>query len=114
MDTDPDAAAVVAVAGARITPTVLLAIFPLPVVVVDAKLEARIVVPAFLHAPAIAVVAQTTAADEADALNERAAAPANITLARAFILLLLVVIVGRNSCGDAKRVAAAVVQPLSP
>jgi hypothetical protein len=53
---DPDTPAVVTVTGARVPPTVLLAILPLPVIIVDAELEPRLVIPALFHAPAVAFV----------------------------------------------------------
>ena len=56
MNANPDAAAVITVAGTRVAPAVLLAVLPLPVVVIDPKLKTGLIIASLFDAPAIAFV----------------------------------------------------------
>ena len=51
---DPNAAAPVAVVAAGVTPAILFAVLPLPIVIIDVEAQFRLVLRPALHSPAVA------------------------------------------------------------
>ena len=77
-DLDPDAVAPMAMTAARLTPAIIVAFLPLPVVLHDAELQSRLVPGLTGDAPAISSSLHTTAADAAPAVIANTAAPRRV------------------------------------
>ena len=73
MDADPDTAPIISVPISCIAPAVLLAVLPLPIVVIDAKLQAGVIVAAFFYFPAVTFIVANDGGGCAVALSASAA-----------------------------------------